>query len=97
MDAKHTPGPWRFDYDGLLIVSSSANGREVASIDSISIEQDADARLIATAPELLEALIEMRDLFDLMCGLGFNPAEGREGSPKAKADAAISKATGSAA
>ncbi|WP_130617958.1 hypothetical protein [Dyella amyloliquefaciens] len=62
--------------------------------DEIDIRLHPDARLIAAAPDLLASLIEMRDLFDLMCGLGFNPAEGREGSPKANADAAIAKATG---
>ena len=50
-------------------------------------------RLIEQRDELLASLIEMRDLFDLMCGLGFNPADGHEGSPKANADAAIAKAT----
>ena len=55
---------------------------------------EANARLIAAAPDLLASLIEMRDLFDTLCSIGFNPCEGREGSPKANADAAIAKATG---
>jgi hypothetical protein len=56
MSAAHTPGPWAF---GLLAgnhqasVHSEATGRTVALVYD---PDNADARLIAAAPELLEAL-----------------------------------------
>jgi hypothetical protein len=57
----HTPGPWTFDYlyDHLLV--SDEHGRAVADLgpgqaDPPVDEQVANARLIAAAPELLEAL-----------------------------------------
>ena len=55
----HTLGPWRVVNDGLLSVSASANGHGVASIGSPTAERDANARLIASAPELLESLIDV--------------------------------------
>jgi len=55
MEAKHTPGPWEWDYS-----VSIKSGRElVALIYSTphkNTSLDANARLIAAAPELLEAL-----------------------------------------
>ena len=98
MAAQHTPGSWEvcgyYVRGPYAMGSHEKPGLLVATLDSSGDEMRANARLIAAAPDLLAALIEMRDLFDLMCGLGFNPAEGRVGSPKAIADAAIAKATG---
>lgn len=63
MKAKHTPGPWTIrDYQ-----DHSGNGVEVAQADSrlyivrdimgnTIAQSDANTRLIAAAPELLEAL-----------------------------------------
>jgi hypothetical protein len=57
---KHTPGPWRVEYDHICtddlsvrICRTPEPGRRA----SIS-QQDANARLIAAAPELLEWLKE---------------------------------------
>ncbi|MDR3445956.1 hypothetical protein [Dyella sp.] len=64
---------------------------------SRSFAQDAIAmheRIRSAAPDLLASVIEMRNLLNLLCGLGFDLTEGREGSIKANADAAITKATG---
>jgi hypothetical protein len=54
--AKHTPGPWHVeqginDYDILV----TPDGRAPARLAGY-VEREADARLIAAAPELLEAL-----------------------------------------
>lgn len=57
--AKHTPGPWRVDAhmnvmyrDGLVAFPCISGG----------FPQEANARLIAAAPELLEALIGLMEL-----------------------------------
>lgn len=107
--SEHTPSPWEaYDanegmdkaYGPLWCVSDDRyhnppdDGYEYCFQAQINCGCEADARLIAAAPDLLAALIEMRNLFDMMCGLGLNPAEGREGSLKANADAAIAKALG---
>lgn len=60
MSAKHTPGPWWVDaksFGGVetFTVRNEA-GKEVASGQHIATRRKADARLIAAAPELLEAL-----------------------------------------
>ena len=52
---KHTPGPWRYEYEpgycGELI---APDGMTIAAFDDEP--RPNDARLIAAAPELLEAL-----------------------------------------
>ena len=65
MDNKHTPGPWSSDHlvadprnDYLRI---TADGKTVAVLPKLfnsgrPFEQDSNARLIATAPELLVSL-----------------------------------------
>lgn len=58
---KHTPGPWRIS-DEIYIRDASRNGAYIAEIDPLTdfegnlAEADANARLIAAAPALLEAL-----------------------------------------
>lgn len=87
MSGKHTPGPW----------AKSALGREVRAADHSAIcrmattrcndESNANALLIATAPELLAVLQELIDI------------EGPQPGTAAWADKAraiIAKATGSA-
>lgn len=93
--SKHTPGPWKVDKyidSGKPSLSVSANGSEVAQASSWAgdgaDEAGANARLIAAAPELLEACREAKEVLDdLPCGA----AEALK-----KIDAAISKAEGNA-
>lgn len=95
-ESKHTPGPWSFvkcdggfrsfDADDWTVI---AQNKIVPALvwGGVAFEEgEANARLIAAAPELLEALIAVRSVLD------------RNMSPNAcaMADAAISKATGSA-
>lgn len=56
--SKHTPGPWHIKYylDCQHIVSNEGLGRSVASNDRNDDEDDANAKLIAAAPDMLEAL-----------------------------------------
>ena len=91
--SKHTPGPWEVAYqdkNGQSVVKGEHI--EVATcwhhcVGSIEKEMHANARLIAAAPELLEALKEIVDAAD---GAGW---EQLDPSFK-KARAAIAKATG---
>ena len=54
----HTPGPWEMgelvdhDQDGAIFV----DGYQVAGPAGCYVDAEADARLIATAPELLEVV-----------------------------------------
>jgi hypothetical protein len=99
----YTPGPWDYDMD--YIVAPDPGGRhpdiyiaEIAHADeegriASPEQQDANRRLIAAAPELLEALdylLEQTVDMDLKYGVGLT--EGEEVA-RAKARAAIAKAT----
>ncbi len=60
METKHTPGPWNAAihfgrYDQPIIIG---NKSEIARLNSFSNKQyKANAKLIAAAPEMLEALV----------------------------------------
>lgn len=55
MNAAHTPGPWLISEDSAVVTVRGATGEPIAELWlGGPIEQD--ARLIAAAPELLEAL-----------------------------------------
>ncbi len=73
----HTPGPWMYDmgYTGAMIHQYDPNGyktpigcpRYIADVhqhttDDGPAQSEADARLIAAAPELLEVLAEVEAL-----------------------------------
>lgn len=69
----HTPGPWKAVYQPNTPCLVESDGERVAWIDfwkgktprdpnhKPRLEQEANARLIAAAPELLEALQELLD------------------------------------
>lgn len=95
MTAQHTPGPWT--------QGTSENGVECVWLDGhtesvrgmgdngtwIDCNTEANARLIAAAPDLLEALCTLSELYDAMGA--------PRGPTRIIADAAIAKATGGAA
>ena len=90
-NTKHTPGPWKQYRDsvGNVRIQGNVAGGPVAFIEEMNntggTEQDhANARLIAAAPEMLQALLVLRSYF-----------EGKEHIPNALAPAiaAIAKAT----
>lgn len=64
MTTKHTPGPWRYEAgrDGRppYVIRRTEGGFVVVGMTAD--RQEADARLIAAAPELLEALQKLLDL-----------------------------------
>ena len=67
MEAKHTGKAWRYgpepEHDDInghhFSVRDEESGQRIATINNAIMWQEAHARLIATAPELLEALEEM--------------------------------------
>lgn len=69
---KHTPGPWQIlsQMNGLDVITDE-NCRHVATASDSKPEYAANCRLIAAAPDLLEASKAMvKKIVD--CGLGFN-------------------------
>ena len=63
MIAQHTPGPWKAErFAGESNIWADRKGPAIAY--RIGVEED--ARLIAAAPELYEALREACDLIDLL-------------------------------
>ena len=68
MGAKHTPGPWRIDSkDDSHVVAGHGPATmsvAVASFSGVSPDDEdkANARLIAAAPDLLEALEELENV-----------------------------------
>jgi hypothetical protein len=92
MSAKHTPGPWRValppnDRIQSRIIYSAAGS--VARAYNNTKAAQANARLIAAAPELLAALQEARELVRLLASrYSHGPAE----VAVDRIDAAIAKA-----
>jgi hypothetical protein len=67
MNAKHTPGPWRIwkDMDPKEPRQITGPSQDfICVIDEANTNDDANARLIAAAPELLEAAAELVNAFD---------------------------------
>lgn len=100
--AKHTPGPWTYEpvaanpKEGISIWAAQALGRNsnivrCYALDQIGIEgAEANARLIAAAPELLASLDECLEVVAECCNCLLNTPE------LARAIAAIAKARGHA-
>ena len=98
---KHTPGPWRVGYsddsgtgeDGFYCVTASDTECVVRSGESFGlgygIENAADARLIAAAPDMLAALIDIQSA-------GRDELNDSASEAWQVVAAAISKATGEA-
>lgn len=93
MTTEHTPGPWaarRMHTGGFDIFD--ARNRDVVTVYGGGVEtesREANARLIAAAPDMLEVLISTRDSLQAMADEGII-AEGSWPT----IDAAILKATG---
>jgi hypothetical protein len=89
---KHTPGPWfsRYDDNGFYEIGSEAVSLRMAFTHGEGETDEANARLIAAAPDLLAALkaIMFRMQTDLEAGHGWAVVE------RDLARSAIAKATG---
>ena len=86
MNSTHTPGPWKVDRapNGVTYIDAIGRRGEIPICTVTSHEQD-DARLIAAAPDLLEACRGM---------LRHLEREGLQFDAMDDARAAIAKATG---
>lgn len=87
MVSEHTPGPWTYRPPGvqLGLAVIASNGHVIYS-DRHTEETEANARLIAAAPELLAALEQLSDYV--------GGADTAEGHPCQVAIRAIAKARG---
>lgn len=98
--AKSTEGPW--DTNGALVFAKSKNGlatliAETVVCDNVSDEQrKANARLIAAAPKLLEALKLLNEDMECYCKYGSSVLMGRDKCAICIANEAIAKAEGGA-
>lgn len=100
MTEKRAGDEWWFGgRDGAEIVIRPADGKPYDSVAVVGAQMssegvdDANARLMAAAPELLEACQELKQLLDMvLCVTGWLPPDAN--GPAAKALAAIAKATG---
>lgn len=103
IETKHTPGPWFRDKEsGFDCDVRAANGRKIASVnvqcmprtkqqfDGRKAENNANAYLIAAAPELLDALRSIKKRM-------YEPRPFSIRACEAIIDDAIAKATGGAA
>lgn len=88
-EKRFTPGPWHWDQEGLGNKNHIVFGKEYPA----EMTSRANKSLIAAAPELLEALLELVSSYD-----DFRTRKGKPESPQAneiiKARAAIAKALG---
>ena len=72
MKVKHTPGPWDVEHETEII---AAEGQRIAEADTRSInfvdgEANANAHLIAAAPDLLAACEAAKAIIDCICEEG---------------------------
>lgn len=114
MNTQHTPGPWRYDREKSRIVSESAFedwsldkdvSDEPVPISVVDLmgamggaDTQADARLIAAAPDLLAALEEAGSIIDALWSNSAARSEygwdKSDGASFEKIRAAICRATG---
>lgn len=89
---KFTAGEWTTNYSSFGVVIFNDQCQRIANIPTNNPNSVADAELIAAAPELLDALIDVVDVLDFVTSVGMIPTE--KDSPRGKALAAIAKARG---
>ena len=92
--AEHTPGPWRVLFPGIYDVENPYPIAKVHRTDRSGPEVDANARLIAAAPELLEALERLGNQHCPKCYL--HPLAYEHSPDCIRITAAIAKAKGDA-
>lgn len=81
MATKHTPGPWSVDPNAPEYVTEDATGYQIANTvqgDHMEPVSEANARLIAAAPELLDALERAQGVINALAAMAqkHNPETG---------------------
>ena len=94
MTTKHTPGPWLMCESATHVTVTNAHGDAVFHDDKRIPGVMADARLIAAAPDLLEALDGMLQVYGGKYDGEMLPKSSGELELIDMARAAIAKATG---
>ena len=97
MTEKHTPGPWVISsrYHSIGIAPDDGVSDGLATVFGIGPQAEANARLIAAAPELLKALKQYREAIkDFAAHRGISLQDGVICEADDLARAAIVKATG---
>lgn len=100
MDAKHTPGPWKWWTSNGLRRLTAEGGRDGGVLSAVRLKDgfadievsEEDARLIEAAPKMLEACVRARRGFNLL--IAANDITDDEREQVALLDAAIAQATG---
>lgn len=98
----HTPGPWRDEGNGdIQGIEDNGYGRGPVDVCSVYLRTapgrtEANTRLIAAAPDLLEALQDLVEILDMALMVGIPTLPRGADGPAVKARAAIAKATGAA-
>ena len=84
----HTPAPWKCDLVSLKIWANDGNTEIARTSSDVSIsEEEANARLISAAPDLLQIVADYVLLCDLHDYVGAVPDAAREALRKAKGEA----------
>ena len=92
---KHTPGPWQIADGESRRVYLINHGRDaVGETVYTETRNPADARLIAAAPDLLEALLMAKKAISRFDNGHAFDAHGIDSEAQRQVDAAIAKATG---
>lgn len=94
--AQHTPGPWFAEYGAAHNVIFSDQGIAcIATIHhGVDPSSDANARLIASAPELLAALERLVNVTPIDCDYHGLPIDKQLDAALTLAESAIAKAKG---
>lgn len=93
MNTKHTPGPWVVSLSPNLVGAIDDGGERETVAETVGPNKEANAHLIAAAPDLLEACKMMLLWLETPKTAELNSASWRECLPKGRA--AIAKALGS--
>jgi hypothetical protein len=103
MTAQHTPGPWKVKAGtnavlaGRKQICSHVNAASALPVNMLEDQEiaQANARLIAAAPELLDALQELTQIASVLEATCLGDSRAKENRMD-RARAAIAKATGAA-
>ncbi len=68
-NSAHTEGEWNVEAKNLI----KCNGEQIGSANSMIDEYEANAKVMAAAPDLLKALDELQHEVQMQCSIGSDP------------------------